>query len=473
MEIKIKRRDVVWGYLGTITSMLANLVIIPFVLYKLNNDEIGLYYIFAAVSSISQLFDFGFSPSIARSVAYIWTGVKELKKSGVSSEVGEEPNYALLRHIIQVCRRFYFVMGIVALILLLVAGSPYIVYVSRNIEGYKHYIAWGIYVVAIVLNILFGYYMVMLRGVGNIIGANKSMVFSRVIQFILSIIFLLTGCGLIGIALAYLLYGLVYRVLAGKFFYSYENISDRLKECKVASERYKVLDTIKTLWPNTWREGLITLSEYLLNQATTVISSLFLSLYETGIFSFSMQMVTAIATISMTLFSTYQPTLQSAFVTKNKEMLRKYMSLGWFSYVIMYAIGMFLLMTIGMPVVLVIKPTFEVEYLVLILAGVYQFILKYRNCCTSYISSTNRLIYTNGFIVSAIVCLVFSYIFTKYFNLGMYGLLYAQILSQLIYNAWRWPILVHRELNLSFLQVVDYGFNGMIEIVFGKLKRNL
>ena len=82
MEIKIKRRDVVWGYLGTITSMLANLVIIPFVLYKLNNDEIGLYYIFVAVSSISQLFDFGFSPSIARSVAYIWTGVKELKKSG-------------------------------------------------------------------------------------------------------------------------------------------------------------------------------------------------------------------------------------------------------------------------------------------------------------------------------------------------------------------------------------------------------
>lgn len=468
MNISVNRKEIIWGYLGTITSMLANLIIIPFVLFALNNDQIGLYYVFVAISSISQLFDFGFSPSVARSVAYVWTGAKELKICGASEEVGEKPNYGLLLHIIKVCKNFYAVMGASALILLSTVGTYYIHYISRGIDGNNHYIAWYIYVVAIVLNILFGYYTVMLRGVGHIIGANKAMVFSRFIQFILSIFFLLEGLGLIGISLAYLIYGLTYRALAGKYFYTYKDMTNQLKQNRKQAEEYNILGTIKILWPNTWREGLITFSEYMLNQATTVISSLFLTLYETGIFSFSMQMVTAIATISMSLFTTYQPMMQSAYVSKNKTVLKKCMSLGWFSFIVIYVVGIICLLTFGIPIISIIKPSFEVNYNVLLLAGLYQFVLKYRNCCTSYISATNRLIYTNGFVTSVVICLLVSCVFEFYFKLGMYGLLYAQLLSQIVYNAWKWPILVHRELNLNVRQVVQIGYEECKKILSRK-----
>ena len=470
MEIQVKRKDIIWGYLGTITSMCANLVIIPFILVYLNEDQIGLYYVFAALSSISQLFDFGFAPSVARSVAYIWTGANELKSNGVSNDMGKEPNYKLLLHITHVCKRIYLIMAAIALTLGISIGTFYISYVAREIEGRSHYAAWGIYIVAIVLNILFGYYAVLLRGVGNIEGTNKSMVISRIIQFVSSVVLLYAGYGLIGIAISYLAYGLIYRVLAKRYFFSYNKIGEYLQKEKGRENTYKVFDTVKILWPNTWREGLITLSEYLLNQATTVISSLFLSLYETGLFSFSMQIVTAIAVISMTIFTTYQPTLQSAYVSQNKEVLKKNMSISWFSYVLIYIIGMVCLLTIGKPILKIIKPSFNIEIQVLLLAGLYQFILKYRNCCASYISATNRLIYTGSFVVSAVVCVVFSVIFAKYFGLGMYGLLFAQIMSQLIYNAWRWPIFVHKELNLSVRDVVRRGFSGLLEVVVGKVK---
>ena len=464
MRISVGKKDTIWSFLGTALSMGANLIILPFILRYLNDDEVAIYYVFTSLSAIAILFDFGFSPSIARSMAYAWSGVSTLKSSGTGETDSSEPNYVLMQTIIKTCKIIYFVISSIALILLLSIGTFYISYITRENPQSDFIISWLIYAVAIFLNILFSYYSVFLRGVGAVAKINIATIVSRLLQIFICVITLILGFGLVGVAVAYLVYGFLFRILGNVWFYRYCNIGKHLnRKQRVSKEEVK--SVIKVMWPNTWRDGLVTLSNYLLNQATTVIASLYLTLQETGVFSLSVQLTSAIATIAGTLYTTYQPALQSAFANKEKYKQKEYMSIVLLSFVVLYGLGMVALITVGLPLIQILRPGYTISISILLLVGLYQFILKLRNCYCSYISTTNRLIYSNSFLISAIVCVSLAILFSKTFGYGIYGLVIAQLLSQFIYNAWHWPIFVHKELELGIIETLKLGSIGIKNLI--------
>ena len=43
MMIEIKGKDIVWSYLGALLSMAANIVMIPFLVYYLDETLLGLW----------------------------------------------------------------------------------------------------------------------------------------------------------------------------------------------------------------------------------------------------------------------------------------------------------------------------------------------------------------------------------------------------------------------------------------------
>ena len=91
--------------------------------------------------------------------------------------------------------------------------------------------------------------------------------------------------------------------------------------------------------------------------------------------------------------------------------------------------------------------------------------MKFRNCYTSYFSSTNRLIYYKAFIVSAIVCIALSFLALAILKIGIVGLILAQIFSQVFFNAWYWAFKAHQEMKL--------GIAEMFELVGLELKKVL
>lgn len=468
MKIDVKGRDALWSYIATFLSMGSGIIIVPLILRYLNDEEVAIYYIFTSLSAIALLFDFGFSPSIARSITYAWSGADKLWKQGVEKTTSSAPNFKLMNKVIVTCKIIYTTLAFAALLLCLSIGTLYVKYVTRHNFNYIVCISWVIYAFAIFLNILYSYYSVFLRGVGAVEKVNKATVLAKSIQLILSFITLLNGVGLIGVAFSYLLYGISFRFLAKYWFYSYEKIGEKLKANKDNDGLRDIREILDTIWPNTWKDGLVTLSNYLLNQATTVIASLFLSLQQTGIYSLNVQLTSVIATVAATIYTTYQPALQSAYANRDKEMQRKYMSLIVASYVIAFTVGMMLLVTIGVPFVEMMKPTYKIDFCVLLCIGIYQFLLKYRNCYTSYISTTNRLIYYKSFLFSAVICVILSFLFSGLLDYGVYGLIFAQLFSQIMYNAWKWPLLVHKELELDSIDIFRIGCNEMISLVFQK-----
>ena len=457
LKIIINKHDALWSYIGTAFMMGAGIIILPFVLRFLNEDELGMYYVFLSLSAIAGLFDIGFSPSIARNVAFAWSGADRLLCQGGVKTSLNEPNYILIKKLILTCKYLYAFLASVAIIVALTIGTFYISSISNDVVSGTTMIAWLIYAFAIFFNILFSYYSVYLRGVGAVSAVNRATIIAKCIQIILSIVLLVFDIGLIGIAIAYLVYGLTFRIISKRMFSKYHGIGNKLKSIPEKASSKEVIELVKCMWPNTWREGLVTASNYVLNQSTTIIASLYLSLSETGLYSLSIQLVSAIATIAATMYTAYQPSLQSAYTNRDFELQRKNMSIILLSFCLIFVIGMAFLLILGQPVILLLKPTYQLSIPVTLLLGVYQFMLKYRNCCCSYISSTNRLIYSGSFVVSAAICITLSLLFTDILGWGVYGLIAAQIISQAVYNVWRWPVLVHRELKLSPKYVVISG----------------
>lgn len=457
MKINLSKQDILWSYIGTILSMGANLLMLPFLMIFLDENTLGLWYVFASIGAIATLFDFGFGVTFARNVTYAWAGARELKKEGAELAINSEPDYRLMKKVLKTCKIIYGIIAGSALLLLLTLGTGYVIFVSREINGYTYIIAWIIYAVAVFLNLYYGYYASFLRGVGNVAQANKNTVWARLLQIILMVVLLFMKFGLIGACVAYLAYGTLFRLLGKHYFYKYKGIGENLSKVKYEPSGDEIKEMVSIVWHNAWRDGAISLCNYCCNQVSTLICSAYLSLAETGTYSIGVQIASAIATIAGTLYNTYQPELQVAYISADKDKMRKTMSMIVVSFVYLFFLGTASFCVIGIPFLKLIKPSAVVSIPILIGLCVYQFILKYRNCYTSYFSCTNRIIYVGGFTISAILCVGLSFVAIGPLNMGIWGLISAQIISQAVYNLWKWPSLGHKELGLSIKDMIYIG----------------
>lgn len=473
MNINLTRKDVTWSYIGTVMSMASNLLLLPFIVYYLDNDMLGLWYVFVSIGVIATLFDFGFAITFARNITYCWSGAEELKKEDVTFAENREPDFYLMKQVLYACKTIYFRIAIAALVLLLTLGTAYVIYISRSIVGSEHVYAWVIYAIAVFLNLYYGYYASFLRGVGAIDSANKNTVIARGAQIIVTIVMLALGTGIVGACIAYLVYGTLFRILGKYKFYRYKGIGKKIAAVKENVTRRDANKLIGIVWHNAWRDGLIAVSNYFCNQSSTLICSVFLSLTETGVYSIGVQIAMAIAAISGTLYTAYQPELQASYINRDVEKIKSTMSLIVMSFIYIFITGTIVFVLIFMPLLKLVKPEMIVSLPVLLGLCAYHFLLKFRDVFSSYFSCTNRICYMNGFIMSAILCVILSFVFVGKFHLGVWGLIMAQFISQLVYNVWKWPVYACKEMRLSINEMVRIGTNRVLRMryLFLKIKK--
>ena len=471
--MQLRKKDYLWSYIGFFLSLVANIILTPFIMYFLDDDSFGLWSVFQSLAAITTLFDFGFATTFSRNINYCWNGAVKLERTRATYSNSDEPNFLLMKKAISACKTVFLVISLLALVIMLLIGTPYIAHISKGttIEGSVPIISWMIYTVAIFLNIYFGYYGSFLRGVGDISDANIATVIAKLVQIIVTVVFLWLGFGLIGTSVAYLSYGTLYQQIARKRFYSYKGIGKGLKSVKVKIPFTEIKEMFMIVWHNAWREGVVSLSNYLANQACTVICSLYMPLSQTGAYSLAVQLGMAVSQISATMYTANQPVLQSAYIRNEKNSMRKTMSLIIFTYVSLNMLGLVAVVLIGLPVLKLIKPDLALGTALMITIGIYQFMLKFRNCYTSYFSCTNRIPYVKAFLISSVGCVVLALIFLGGFKWGVWGLVVAQILSQGVYNVWAWAQKAHLEMKLSFSETLTLGLSETKKMVSGFLSK--
>lgn len=464
MGVKLSNKDYLWSYIGVILSLSANIIIVPIVMYYLDGDHYGLWGVYQSLAGITILFDFGFTTTFARNINYCWNGAERLEKIQGVYSISNEPNFYLMKKTMTACQRVFLIISSLSLFLMLTIGSFYIKYISADLPIYEPLIAWVIYAVAIFLNLYYGYYGAFLRGVGAIQEVNKAMVYAKASQILFTVLLLVFKCGLIGTGIAYLIYGTLFRLVAKKFFYNYKGIGKGLREITVKIPGREVKEMFIVVWYNAWREGLVSLSNYLASQASTIIVSLYVSLTQTGAYALGVQITNAVAQIAGAMYRSNQPVLQSAYINNDKEGQKRTMSLIVISFVGTYVFAMILVIFIGLPILRIIKPETVASTSVIVGLGLYQLILNYRNCYGSYFSCTNRIPYVKAYLITSIVSTILSFMAIGFFRMGVWGIITVQIICQLMFNAWYWSLKTHQELQITQSDMIRLGWKEISNI---------
>lgn len=467
--MKIRSSDVIWNYIGTALSLGSNFLLLPFIVYYLNGETLGLWYVFLSIGGIVALFDFGFNPTLSRNVAYCWSGAQKLSMTDAIFTKKSEPNIFLLKRIIKTTKIIYLIISITALSLLLTFGTWYITFISKGLDGKLHLIAWIIYSFAVFLNLYYGYYATFLRGVGAIKESNIAIIIARVVQILVSIALLYLKFDIVAVALAYFIYGLVYRLISKISFNTYQNIGQRLKLESSIVSKDNIKEIFLIVWHNAWRDGLVFLSHYLANQASVLIASMFLSLTETGLYSITVQVVTAIASISGALYTSYQPALQSAYINEDIQRSKNLMAIAMTTFIIQYWLGITVLIVVGIPIIKIVKPDIIMNMTTILAVSVYEFLSKHHSYYASYISNTNRVPYVRSYVISSMFGIILSITFVTVCDFGIWGLIAGQTIAQALYNNWKWPSVVMNELETTFFEMLKIGIKNSYSRLFYSL----
>jgi O-antigen/teichoic acid export membrane protein len=470
MHIKASRKDIVWNYLGTIFSMSSSFLLLPFVMLKLTGDELGLWYIFLSINGLVMLFDFGFDPTFGRNIAYAWSGASKLKKTGADFSNGKSgPNYRLLNILITTSKKIYGLISAIAFLMVATVGTIYVFQVSRNISGNNHIIAWMIFSVSLFVNLYMGYFSALLRGVGAVAVINRSMIFSKLAQLVVSVVLLFCGFKLIAVSVGFLLNGFVYRYLCKYGFYQYKNIGKNLEklEEKVTSKQVKEIFQIVSY--NAFRDGIVSISNYLTTQSSSIIASLFLGLTQTGVYSISLQFANAVAGISSAMINAYQPTLQSAYVNRDRDLEIEIVSRGMSVLYFLMIVGTICVCLFVFPILSIIKPDTSFSVPVYGMLSLYIFLWQQQAVSAAYISNTNQVPYAWPFVVCSILGVLLTVVTLKFTDLGIWSLIICPGFIQLLFNNWYWLYSVMRRLETNLVHVLLLGSRYWINVVSKKI----
>lgn len=452
--MKVRKSDIIWAYLARGFSIGVNILLLPMIMAFLSDTELALWYVFASISQVVNLFDFGFNATLARHMTYAWSGAKSLEKTSISEKTQEEHNEHLMAVVISTCRVVYFAISIVAFGVMLTAGSAYINVILDGDFQKKYLIAWIIYAVAVFLNLFYGYWSSLLQGIGAIAERNKMNVYSKIIQLVLAIVLLKMNLGLLGFVIAYTLSGISLRIIGHAYFV---NKTKRMK-LKIQISKKEIKECFQTVWFTAWKDGLVMLAQYLSTQANTLICAYFIDLSSTSSYGIITQIASVLASLAMALFSAYQPQYSSLCLSKNVDGQRKLTCLCSFIYKVIFGLGIVTFIFIGVPLLHIVRPAMILDIKLIIVVCLFYYLYNQHALFASMIASTNELPYYKSFVITAIGSVLLSIVFTDIFEFGLWGLVMGQIFVNLLYNNWKWPIYVLKRLKLKYTDIYFWGF---------------
>lgn len=472
MQIQVTKSGYLWNYAAVIFKLGTAVLLLPLVLRLLSSEQLGMWYVFQAVNSFVVLFQSGFSPTFARNIAYCWTGATSLVKKGVTTKRSADglPNFALLGKLVAASQALYRIVAFVLTALMLSFGSLYVTSVSEGLPIMSYIPAWILYCLAAFLNIYFSYYESLLRGIGDLPNVNKSTIISSITQLIIVALLLLAGCGILSCAIGFLFQGLVFRFLCRRSFWNNYAIKRNLPKC-LAVSREELAELFQAISYNAVRDTIVSIANYMVSTATTVISSLMLGLADTGAYSVSLQVVNAIASVSFVALTVNQPALQSAYAAGDIGRERRLTGETIFLFVSLFVVCVILCGTVAMPLLTYIKQGFIYDKSLFIILCLYMFVWRLYSLSATLITNTNQTPYMEAFIISAVMSVALSVLCIRILNMGTYGLVIGPLVSQLVYNAWKWPHEAAKRLGLSMPRLYAIGCRIWVQRLLQFLKK--
>lgn len=440
----IGKKDFVWTILATFFKIGAGVLLLPLILRKLPSETVGIWTIFATITQLTGLFDFGFNPSFARNVAYVFSGVRSLKKEGyVAVEDVNSVDYSLLARTIRAMRYFYSRMAVVLFVLFATVGTMYVYTLTRDYMGDERevFVAWIVVVLVNSYNLYTLYYESLLNGRGLIKQSQQIIFVGNFVYVVFASILILLDCGLIAIVSSQAISVFLVRYLSKRAFYT-----DEIKTNLLSVDDSDYKQVLSVIMPNAVKVGLTSLGGFIINKSSVFIGSLFVSLEMMASYGITMQLLTVIGTFGGIFTRVYLPKIFQWRVEGRKDLVKKIFYLSSGVMFVVFALSSVIIVLWGdWMLTMLHSGTMLLPTGLLILAFV-QYYLEYNHSNSAqYLLSKNEVPFFKASLLSAVGVLVLLGIFVVWLDFGLLGMILAPTLAQAVYQNWKWPLEVIKE----------------------------
>ena len=443
----IGKRDIAWSYAATIFRVGAGIILWPFILSQMSAETVGIWNVMITIMGFITLLDFGFQPSFARNISYIFSGVTKLQKVGIqAAESDGNINYALLKGTLNAMRKFYRWMALGVFVILGTAGTAYFYYILQKYSGDRTdaMIAWILLIAINSYNIYTLYYNALLLGKGYIRRERQIMILSQSIYLCLAIILIYAGFGLIAIVASQAVSIILQRILSYRVFFTKE-----LKQQLSNTEAEDTKDILKAISPNAVKVGLTQLGGFCVTKSALLIGSAFLTLEETACYGITLHIIDILARCSTVYYQSITPKIAQSRANKDMGALRRY-----FRYSIGILVATFILGGAAIALLgnwglnLIGSETKFLPTTMLCIMLIINLLENNHATAAGFISADNRIPFFIPSLLSGMGTIILLWLFLSVFHWGIWGMILAPGIAQLVYQNWKWPYAVVKELNL-------------------------
>ncbi len=318
---RLTQSAVFWSYVATSLRTGSALVLLPVILFYLDERELAFWYVLIAVGQMAYQLDFGFSQSLTRSAAYLWAGAPELQSRGLvrAASSSGKPNLSLMGDLIATFRLFYFMLAGGLVLTSLLIGWPFIQRVAQpgDVEFWYYAGAWLVYAIAAGIHFAGLLWAAFLNGINQVHKSQQLFVLGLVINYAVIFAGLWYGIGVWSLVLGYLAMSLVVRGF-GLWI-----VRRKLRAAGWQGEGRMNTALVKTLWGNSWRTGAFSAGAVMTREGPVYLCGVFFPAPVTASLGITMHMIRLVRQLSMVWVRVKIPWIQQKWVTHEIPLMLK------------------------------------------------------------------------------------------------------------------------------------------------------
>ena len=441
----IGKREIIWSYAGTAFMIGAGVILLPFILHKMPQETVGIWNIFQTITALVLLLDFGFRPTFARNISYIFSGVKSLQRNGVAHTTSEAAvDYSLLKGTLLAMKRFYRWMALAVFALLATAGTAYFYYILQKYSGDRQdaLIAWILLIAINCYNLYTFYYEALLTGKGYVTRAQQINMLGQAVYLALAIGLIYAGFGLTAIVASQLISTVIRRILTYRVFFTPE-----LKANIESVEPQEPKEILSAISPNAVKIGLTQLGGFMVNKSAILIGSAFLTLEQVACYGITIQVMDILARCATVFYQSYLPKLAQCRAENDLNGLKRYYILCTGSLLAVYAVGSVAWIFLGNWALDIIQSQTHFVPTAMLMVMLLISTLEHNHAVSAgFIMADNKIPFFIPSLVRGAATVVLLWIFLSPLHMGIWGLILAPGIAQLAYQNWKWPSVVIKEL---------------------------
>lgn len=447
--IKTSKGDVIWNFAASFLKVGSSAILLPVILSSLSSNEIGFYFILTTMNYLTSIIDFGFSSTFGRNVTYVFQGVKKFHSEGITDSISKDIDYRLLKSLIIVMKRYYFFSSIVLGVLSIFIGE---LFLFSNLQAENINNVRLVFYVNVVVNLytLFSqYYSSLLLGSGKISQLKKFTIFGQLLFILLASITVLFGFGLVGVVISQGIGIYLTRWLSKRSFF------DNNMTSKISSLNKLDLKRIfRKISPNAIKLGLTSLGAFAVTRSSMFIGTEYLSIEEIGVWGVVMQFGLIPTVIISAYYSSYLPEIAALRVTGNTKKISSIYMRAVLVNLFVHIVVCLLILLVGSWIFSIL--TFNISFPSSVLIALYFVVVFLENNHTiaaHFLVSKNSVPFYKASLFAGFSTIFLLVLFLDKFKLDLLAMVLAPGLAQVVYQNWKWPSLLIKDLNISFLNL--------------------